>query len=300
MIKDLKEGFSSVERVFIKNMEEKQGNRGIYTVVYFTDGETEAAANMWSSMEAYPYKGKVVDMKISVRNGYMNIQNMAIAPCEDITPYVPHAPIDPDSWMKAVYEYVEKIRDSELKMVTKKLLDDNQEKFKKWSAAKSVHHNYLNGLLYHVCRMVVSAYRLGGVYNLNTDLLISGAILHDIGKLVELEMDDIGNANYSVMGNLFGHLYIGAQMVDQVCKELGILEDSSNMHLLKHMLLSHHGKQEYGAVVRPATPEAYVLSMVDELDSRLWIYESSMQQLEVGETSNPIHSLDGTVVYRAK
>lgn len=126
---------------------------------------------------------------------------------------------------------------------------------------------------------------------------MSAAILHDIGKLRELQMDSIGNAEYTMEGNLYGHLYLGAIMIREACSACGIDENSKTIQLLIHMILSHHGKQKYGAVKTPATREAYVLHILDDLDSKLWIYEDTMKNTEPGTFSQPNRWLDGAVVY---
>lgn len=126
---------------------------------------------------------------------------------------------------------------------------------------------------------------------------MSAAILHDIGKLRELQMDNLGNAEYTIEGNLYGHLYLGAVMIREACSACGIDENSKTIQLLIHMILSHHGKMEYGAVKTPATREAYVLHILDDLDSKLWIYEDTMKNTEPGTFSQPNRWLDGAVVY---
>lgn len=293
----LNEGEVKVFRVLIKHVEEKKGSRNVYSNVVFTDGEAEMAANIWVSATEFPYKGKVVDLTLTMKNGYINIKGAVIAPDDDPADYVRHAPIDPDQGMNMIYRCISEINDPDLKSITEYLIRQNEPDFRKWSAAKSVHHNYLNGLLYHICRIIANIKTLSSVYALNYDFLISAAILHDIGKLRELQIDSIGNAEYTMAGNLYGHLYLGAIMVREACSECGIDENSKTVQLLIHMILSHHGKMEYGAVKTPATREAYVRHILDDLDSKLWIYEDTMKNTEPGTFSQPSRWLDGAVVY---
>lgn len=293
----LNEGEAKVFRVLIKHVEEKKGSRNVYSNVTFTDGEAEMAANIWVSAAEFPYEGKVVDLTLIMKNGYINIKGAVIAPDGDPADYVRHAPIEPDQGMNMIYRCISGINDPDLKSITEYLIRQNEPDFRKWAAAKSVHHNYLNGLLYHICRIIANIKTLSSVYTLNYNLLMSAAILHDIGKLRELQMDSIGNAEYTMEGNLYGHLYLGAIMIREACSACGIDENSKTIQLFIHMILSHHGKMEYGAVKTPATREAYVLHILDNLDSKLWIYEDTMKNTEPGTFSQPNRWLDGAVVY---
>ena len=196
-----------------------------------------------------------------------------------------------------IYQIIADITDCDLRTVTEYLIKQNEKNFRMWSAAKSVHHNYLRGLLYHICRIVANIKCISEVYGLNKDLLMSAAILHDIGKLRELKMDSIGNAEYTKEGNLYGHLYLGAVMVQEACETTMVSKSSNSIQLLIHMILSHHGKLEYGAVKSPETREAYVLHLLDDMDSKLWVYEDIMKNTEPGTFSQPNRWLDGTVVY---
>ncbi len=129
------------------------------------------------------------------------------------------------------------------------------------------HHGYLRGLAEHSISMARAALKLAEHYShLNRSLLIAGALLHDIGKITELQ---IGSTfEYSTDGRLFGHMVIGYEMVSGAAVRLG-LQDDVNIKKLLHMVLSHQGKKEYSAPVEPAFEEAFVLYFVDEIDSKL-------------------------------
>jgi 3'-5' exoribonuclease len=108
-----------------------------------------------------------------------------------------------------------------------------------------------------------------------------GAALHDIGKLIELDTDNIGAADYSLAGNLFGHLYLGIQMVEQVASTGRY--DRNEVVQIEHMIASHHGKQEFGAIQTPHTLEAQVLNFIDDMDAKIYVFENELSQLESGE-----------------
>ncbi len=126
---------------------------------------------------------------------------------------------------------------------------------------------------------------------MNRDLLVAGTILHDVAKCDEFITSPLGLVTeYSVKGQLLGHLVMGAEEVALAARELGTPEEKSI--LLQHMLLSHHGEPEFGAAVRPVCAESELLSMIDLIDSRMEIYKETMDETEVGGFSKKVFALD--------
>lgn len=164
-------------------------------------------------------------------------------------------------------------------------------------AAIRLHHAMRSGLLYHTLSIIRMCQAAAKEYpSIDEDLLIAGAALHDIGKLIEIEATPLGvPTQYSTEGNLLGHLVRGAMMVREVGLEIGTPEDK--LLLIEHMLVSHHGKPEYGAAVPPKFLEAIVLSKMDELDATIYEVESTIQNVGVGEFSNAVWALDNTRLY---
>ena len=131
---------------------------------------------------------------------------------------------------------------------------------------------------------------------INRDLLLAGTILHDIGKIKEFDLSQLGLVSqYSVQGQLMGHLVIGAQEVALAAKECGVPEGKSM--LLQHLLLSHHGEPDFGAAIRPVCAEAFLLHSIDAMDARMETYREQLDKMETGEVSNVIPVL-GTRVYK--
>lgn len=134
-------------------------------------------------------------------------------------------------------------------------------------AAKQMHHAYIGGLLEHTLSMAVLAEMVAGHYGgVDRDLLLAGVILHDVGKVREL--DYTRRIDYTDEGRLLSHIIIGLSMLDE---RLGALPDFPPQlaHLLKHMIVSHHGAREYGSPEPPKTIEAILLNYIDEMDSRV-------------------------------
>jgi 3'-5' exoribonuclease len=143
-------------------------------------------------------------------------------------------------------------------------------------AATNMHHAYTGGLIEHVWSMTRIAAFLSEHYEryyanlnppLNRSVVIAAAILHDIGKLRELEYDPVA-ARYTTPGLLIGHIVFGRDMVREAAARIDGFPPETLM-LLEHAILSHHGKREFGAVVEPATIEALIVSFVDDLDAKV-------------------------------
>ena len=134
-------------------------------------------------------------------------------------------------------------------------------------AAKAMHHVFLGGLLEHSLAVVALASDVAARYpQVNRDLLICGALLHDVGKVKELSYQR--SFDYTDEGKLLGHIVIGVQMVEDQIRELSEFPSELSM-LIKHLLLSHHGQYDYGSPKRPKFLEAVILNFIDDLDSKI-------------------------------
>ena len=146
------------------------------------------------------------------------------------------------------------------------ILDRHGERLRIWPAALTVHHAYRGGLLEHVLKLAETGEALAAAYGADADLLLAGAILHDLGKLDELSYD--GVTSYSLDGNLLGHITIGVMMVREAASAIDGFPADLRLRI-EHMILSHHGEREQGSPVEPMTAEAFILSALDDLDATL-------------------------------
>jgi 3'-5' exoribonuclease len=154
------------------------------------------------------------------------------------------------------------------------------ERFKRAPAAKSMHHAYLGGLLEHTVGVAGLALRIGEHYpELDRDLLLAGAILHDLGKVREFVYDLV--IDYSHEGRLLGHMVQGVEIVEEKLRSLKTFPAEDAL-LLKHLILSHHGEAEFGAVKLPMTREAVALHCADDLDAKM----NSLTRI-LGESKSP-------------
>lgn len=233
----------------------------------------------------------------------MNIDRIRMAEDSDvyqINDLVPTAPIDVEASFGKIEAMVNSIEDSDYAAICREMLRLHGERFKVIPAAKSVHHGFLNGLLMHTLFMLETADHMARLYSavIDRSLLLAGTLLHDFSKIEEFTVSPLGLVtDYSVKGNLLGHLVMGAQEVAKVAEQLGTPEEKAV--LLQHMILSHHGEPEFGAAVRPQCAESDLLSYIDMIDSRMEIYRETLQEVPEGEFSKRIFALDHRVYHHA-
>ena len=249
--------------------------------------------------------GKIIKIRGDVSefkgNPQLSLSNIRMALPEDncdTVRLVAAAPIDKDETVRKVRALVDSMEDPDYCQVARTMLERHLEAFASIPAAKSVHHSFLSGLLMHTANMMAMADFLSGQYAsvIDRSLLLTGTLLHDFAKEIEFRFSDLGIVtDYSVKGQLLGHLVMGAQEVAQVCAELGTPEEKSL--LLQHMILSHHGEPEYGAAVKPMFAEAELLSYIDMVDSRMEIYAELLPSVAEGSFSSRVFSLDKRIYH---
>ncbi len=203
------------------------------------------------------------------------------------------APIDLTEAGKKIRELVNSIADLDYRSICEVMLDRQGKAFSVWPAAKTVHHSFVSGLMMHTYNMLKTADLLAGQYKevIDRDLLIAGTLLHDFAKTQELACSALGIVtDYTVKGQLLGHLVMGANAVSEVAAELGVPEKKAV--LLEHMILSHHGEPEFGAAVVPMCAEAELLHLIDLIDSRMEIYAETFKNMETDTFSERIFALE--------
>ncbi len=170
------------------------------------------------------------------------------------------------------------------------------QRFKRAPAAKMMHHAYIGGLLEHTLSMVMLADKIAGHYGgVDRDLLMVGAVLHDIGKLRELSYGH--NLDYTDQGRLLSHIVLGVELVND---KIQTIPDFPNelAALIKHMIISHHGAREFGSPEPPKTIEAVLLNYIDEIDSRVNGIREFMASDDPNATWTSYHRLLGRHFYK--
>ena len=217
------------------------------------------------------------------------------------------APIEPETNFAWLIEQVKAVDSNpecigpyrSLSYLTQELLKANEEAFKHSSAAVTMHHNFLSGLLYHTVRMVSMAERTCETYKaLDKELLICATALHDIGKVSCYATDDIGESEITVEGRLLDHAVVGIMMIHDEAKKN--LYNPEKIQMLEHMLASHHGKKEWDAITTPAFPEAEMLHLIDMIDSRMNMFEEAYKgQLPGTISEEKVYGLENSYIYKS-
>lgn len=209
--------------------------------------------------------------------------------------YLIKCPLEINELQIEISRYIRKIQNDNLRNIVTKAIMKIQNEYFSYPAAVSIHHNYLGGIAYHVYSMLtLSEVYLKQYKYFNSDLVYAGIIIHDMGKVKELS--GVDRTTYTAEGNLLGHITIGVNMLHDVCKELS-LENTEEALALEHIILSHHGKQEYGSPVIPKIPEAALIFILDYSDSRFASLSEIMKQVKPGEYTEPVFAFDKRTFY---
>ena len=207
------------------------------------------------------------------------------------------APISTEELVKKFNKYLSSIQNEDCKKIINYIMERHYDSFIIYPAAVKNHHEYASGLLYHTVSMLDLASSIHNLYkDCDRDLLLTGVILHDVGKTIELSGPIA--AKYTLEGKLLGHISI-------MVSEIRYVAEKHNIHsevpiLLEHMILSHHGEQEFGSPVPPLTREAFLLHAVDDLDAKMTMINKALDTVNEGEFTTRIASLDGRAFYKHK
>src|SRR5699024_5501555 len=211
--------------------------------------------------------------------------------------FVDGAPLTPDEIQDEISHYMLDIENATLQRITRHLIRKYQESFFTFPAASTHHHNFSSGLSYHVLTMLRVAKSICDIYPLlNRSLLYSAIILHDLGKVRELSGPVA--TTYTVEGNLLGHISIASDEVAEAARELNL--DGEEVLLLRHMILSHHGKMEFGSPKLPHMKEAEILFFIDNIDDKMNMFEKAYKKTDKGQFTERIFGLDGRQFYNPK
>lgn len=307
MIKDLKAGMSADGIYLIKDSVKGVTAKGLnYLNITLQDSSGTIEAKKWDADEndfEVLQKGSIVEISAEVIDykdkPQVKIFSASFAKNSEnlIKSFLVDSPISVDILIEKFKKHFKSVENPDCKAILNKIFEKYYSKFIEYPAAVKNHHEFYHGLLYHTVSMCEIADFLAEHYDdVNRDILISGCLLHDIGKVIELSGPIA--TKYTDEGNLLGHLTIGMSLVREVANELNITSDVPLQ--LEHMILSHHGKLEYGAAVLPQTKEALLLSMIDDMDAKMMILAKAYQNIKTGEYTDRIFALDNRTFYKSK
>ena len=228
---------------------------------------------------------------------YRPVETLGLSSADEVfREFLPASPLSLTEAKAIVEAKVEAIENKTIQTITKELLHQYEYGFYIFPAAMRMHHNYVGGLAYHCISMLNLAEGLLKNYTyLNADYLISGILLHDIGKIIELSGPV--NSEFTLDGQLLGHLVIGTLELEKAALRLH-LENTEEVRLLKHLLISHHGQPQFGAAKKPMTPEALALWFLDTIDSKFRVLGEELDKTDPKTFTENIAVLDRARIYK--
>lgn len=279
-IKDYKDGDRVFDIYFCKFKSSAVTKNGKnYDNVILQDKTGTLDAKIWDPNNAGIADFDAMDYievygEVTSFNGALQVNVKRVRRCEegeyDEKEYMPVSKKNLDEMYAELLKIIESIKNTYLQTLLKKFFVEDQEfakRFQRASAAKSVHHGFIGGLLEHtlsvtkLCDYYCTAYPV-----LNRDLLLTAAICHDIGKTKEISAFPMND--YTDAGQFLGHIVIGSEMISEKAREIPEFPPMLEMEL-KHCILAHHGEYEYGSPKKPALIEAVALNKADDTDAKM-------------------------------
>ena len=260
------------------SVRDKKANGGQYLALVLSDKTGSLEARMWDEIDsavATCEEGCYVKAQgqIAKYQGKFQITltklRLAANSEIDAKDFVPATKFDIGEMWAELRGYVDAFQNAELRRLVFAFLDDEAigEAYREAPAAKLLHHAWIGGLLEHVLTLVRVCRATAPFYpEVDADLLVTGAILHDIGKIRELSWGT--TFSYTLEGQLIGHISIAQAMLREKISTMPDFPDKLRV-LVEHMILSHHGKYEFGSPKLPMTPEAILLSALDDIEAKM-------------------------------
>lgn len=292
-IKDLRRGETVSDVFLVETVNFKQARNGSnFLQLVLRDFTGSVKAMRWESsqdeyrqIERNPFllaSGRVEEYQGNKQIVLDEISSLSASDAsvnpEEFLPRSKHAIPEMASELRAI---VDELPNDQVRLLVTEVLDRPGvwDRFQQAPAGKAMHHAYIGGLLEHVLSMAKLAERVLEHYSwIDRSMLLAGVVLHDIGKIEELTYDT--GFGYSDEGQLIGHIVIASSWVDEAAQKLGDQVEPTTVRELKHLILSHHGKMEYGSPRIPATAEALALHYLDNLDAKLAGYLDALQATE--------------------
>lgn len=247
----------------------------LYGSLRLMDSTGEAEAKLWEQAEELLSPLAVgspvrVQGKVQVYNGstQLVLTSLAAAPQARAADFLPKSPRDMGEMWAELGQFKQSVANPHLKKLLRAFFDDQdfRQVFELAPAAKGAHHAYVHGLLEHTVSLGLLANQVAAHYtHLDRDLLICGALLHDVGKVQELTLGP--PLEYTDLGRLEGHVVLGLRMLDARLAKLKGFPERLASHL-RHLIISHHGQEEFGSPQKPKLAEAMTLHLLDDLDAK--------------------------------
>ncbi|HKV04193.1 MAG TPA: OB-fold nucleic acid binding domain-containing protein [Candidatus Acidoferrales bacterium] len=253
-------------------------------------------AKMWDNFEGLAKTFERDDVvkvrgRVKLYNGQKELTLEQIIPASerdyDLGDFLPHTKNDVEKLFAGLRAAVSGMKNPWLRQLLSSVVEDPAiaPRLKRAPAAMTMHHAYLGGLLEHIVSLIDLGAAVAAHYpELDSDLLLAGIVLHDIGKIDELRY--ARGIDYSDAGRLLGHITMGAALVREKCQAISGFPSPLAV-LVEHLILSHHGSYEFGSPSLPQTPEAVALHFIDDMDSKMAGIRATLESASDASTANP-------------
>lgn len=280
-----------------------------FLAMTFQDDSGEISGNLWDArahnVETFT-AGTVVHMegRREVYNNTPQVNQISlrlpvVGEPSDPADFKEKPPVDVSDIKEYLEQMVFKIENATWQRIVRALYRKYHQEFFLYPAAKTNHHAFESGLAYHTATMVRLADAIGDIYpELNKSLLFAGIMLHDLAKVIELSGPE--QTEYTLRGNLIGHIALIDEEITKVISELNIDDTKEEVTVLRHVVLSHHGLLEYGSPVRPKIMEAEMLHMIDNIDAEMMMMLTALGRVDEGEMTARLFALDNRSFYKPK
>jgi 3'-5' exoribonuclease len=276
-----------------------------FLTIIFQDKSGEMEAKLWDASETdeksfQPETIVKVAGDIQSYRGRSQLKIKKIRPAASsdgfkISDFLETAPLSIEEMIEKITQYIFEMQNPNIQRITRHLLNKYQKPFLEYPAATKNHHEFVSGLAFHVVSMLDLSKAIGTLYpSLDRDLLYAGVILHDLGKVMELSGPT--STTYTIEGNLLGHITIMVNEIGKAADELGI--EGEEVMVLKHLVLSHHGKAEWGSPKPPLIKEAEMLHYIDNVDAKMNMLDRTLKRVKPGEFSERVFALDNRSFYK--
>ena len=267
-------------------------NGATYLAIKLADKTGEIDGRLWDNADEIAGKFEREDfvrIKGVAANyqGTMQIKMKSLEKVDDakvdIANFLQTSPRDPDEMVGDLTAAAAGVSNTHLRLFMRAFLNDRpfMEIFRRTPAAKTLHHNYIGGLLEHVVELIFLCRDLAEHFpGVDGDLLTVGAFIHDIGKVRELAVRK--SIEYTTEGRLIGHISLGYEMIAEKIAAIPGFPPELAM-LLKHIMLSHHGEYEFGSPKRPKIREAIIINYLDDLAAKINNFQATLKKENVAE-----------------
>jgi 3'-5' exoribonuclease len=280
-------------------------NGKAFLTLILRDATGEIEAKLWDAKKEdetlfIPEQIVRLNGEVNQFRGKPQLKIMTIRPAQTtdgvhISQFVEKAPVAKDALAEKLTEAIFEMENPNMKRIVRAFVKKYQDALLTYPAESKNHHEYVSGLAHHIVSMLALAKELHVLYpEVNKDLLYAGIILHDLGKLKELS--GVVTTTYTVEGKLLGHIPMMVEEIGHMAKELQI--EGEEVLILQHLVLSHHGKAEWGSPTPPLVREAELLHLIDLIDAKMNMLNRSLAKVKPGEFTERLFAMDNRQFYK--